>query len=186
MVGADVGFAEGLREEAERVIGFARWCCLEGIRPQMGRCGSGPRPTGGVTVMSEKMVWRIFGASDDLIEVECGRTYQPDYDAVNVTPEEFGAYSSDDYAGRLLIGILLGDGEGSEGRPVVKVGEGRIVPLAVIHAIYDGCWAFAFGLYDEDVVPEAWKARVVGFREHSVVLEVTAPDCDGLVLTQEQ
>ena len=136
--------------------------------------------------MPETMTWRICGASDDLIEVECGRTYQPDYDAVNVTPEEFGAYASEAYRGRLLIGVLLSDEEGSEGRPVVKVGEARIVPLAVIHAIYDGCWAFAFGLYDEDVVPEAWEVRVVGFRGHSVVLEVTAPDRDGLVLTRVQ
>ncbi len=138
--------------------------------------------------MSDGLKWRIYGASDDLIEVEGGPVLLEDG---SVLPDgyEFDRYARDAYVGRLLLGEHLRDEEGSGGREVVipdLTGQ-RIVPLAVVHAIYDGCWSFAFGLYDEDQpFPEdfdAWRVGVVGYKGHSAVLEIAVPDRDNLVLT---
>lgn len=134
--------------------------------------------------------WRIYGGSDDLIEVEEGPVLTAEGRVVT-GGEEFGAYAHGRYRGRMIVGKLLADEEGSGGRSIVYPGVtgARVVPLAVVHALYGpaGCWSFAFGLWDEeDGLPDgfdAWGVRVVGCRGHSTVLEVVAPDRGGMVLT---
>lgn len=98
------------------------------------------------------------GASDDIVTV-AGPCYYKG--KVHTDGEEWSAYAEHLLAKR----IVLVDGEG--------------VILLRVYAIYDGCWTFAVGMVDEDVLLPDWPIRVLPGAEnaaYSIALEIDVPD----------
>ena len=103
---------------------------------------------------------RIYGASDDLVEVEgCPGA------------DEFNSYES-------TIVMWRGD---------LRAPDGSFMR---VHALYDGCWSFAPGMVGEDHPFPAWPFMITphqGFEDstfkvpYTVLLEIDAPDGTELV-----
>jgi hypothetical protein len=106
------------------------------------------------------MMITIYGASDDLVEVEgC------------IGADKFGVYGD---------GKLLWRGD------LVSPDEGKLR----VHAIYDGCWHFAVGQADEDIPIPPWPVSFTQgglapaapgdeadpYPRYSVVLRIDAPE----------
>ena len=92
------------------------------------------------------MTIRIYGGSDDLVEVEGCKG-----------ADEFGAPLS---GGRLWRGDLIAPDGGS----------------LRVHMIYDGCWHVAVGQVDDGVPLPAWPLRFETEQGYSTVLVVDAPE----------
>lgn len=91
----------------------------------------------------------IYGASDDLIEVEgC------------LGADEFNSY---EHGPVMWRGDLIAPGG---------------VEAMRVHAVFDGCWSVAVGQVDEDVPLPSWPVTVRQHRSipYSTVVEVAAPD----------
>lgn len=91
---------------------------------------------------------RIYGYSDDNVEVEGIKG-----------GDEFGCFTEKDCTGRLIISTPNGE-------------------RMQVSAIFDGCWAFAVGLHDEDDAFPSWPVRVSRSTEtpYSMLLEIDVPD----------
>ena len=102
----------------------------------------------------------IYGANDDLVEVEgC------------IGADEFNVYGE---------GKLMWRGD------FVAPDETKIR----VHAVYDGCWHFAIGQVDEDIpipawplsfaqgglTPDALAGKAPPYPRYSVVLQIDAPE----------
>lgn len=96
---------------------------------------------------------KIYGASDDLVEVEGCKG-----------ADEFNSYER---------GPLMWRGEllGPTGNPMR------------IHAIFEGCWSFAVGQCDEELPMPDWPIRITQHDDprYSVLLEIDAPEGTELV-----
>lgn len=106
----------------------------------------------------------IYGASDDLVEVD---------GAVGASPEEYNVYDS----GKLMWRADFIAPDPADESPAERLR---------VHAIYDGCWHFSVGQVDEVYPLPAWPLRIqqgeqdygegkLGPR-YSVVLLIDAPE----------
>jgi len=80
----------------------------------------------------------IYGASDDLVEVD---------GAVGASPEEYNVYGT---------GKLMWRADFIAPDPA----EGRFFDGLRVYAVYDGCWHFSVGQVDEDIKLPAWPVRI--------------------------
>jgi hypothetical protein len=107
------------------------------------------------------MTITIYGASDDLVEVD---------GAIGASPEEFNVYDS----GKLLWRADFTDAESSGGT--------ELADRLRVYAIYDGCWHFSVGQVDEDFKLPAWPVTITqankldGTPGYSALLTIEAPE----------
>lgn len=91
----------------------------------------------------------FWGSSDDLLEVSAG-----DYQ------EEYSVNTDANYAGYFIL----------------KANENEV---AKVHVIYDGCWCFAYALYEEDYLLPKWNPQTGlnpdEFNAYSAVLSLDIP-----------
>jgi len=141
------------------------------------------------------MRWEINGSSDDNIGVgvsegaevllEDGSIYNGDVGA-----EEFYALADGNrhrpYVARLVFGVRKDLADLPEDNLHVRIGGEILEPVAQVFCLYDGCWAFAFGLWEEDMgIPEGWTVEVEQAHPYSTSLIVTAPVQAELMLAME-
>lgn len=81
----------------------------------------------------------IYGASDDLVEVD---------GAVGASPEEYYVYGG--------TGKLVWRADFIEPDPADAVNAGRLR----VYGIYDGCWHFSVGQVDQDYKLPKWPIRI--------------------------
>lgn len=96
----------------------------------------------------------IYGASDDLIEVEGCKG-----------ADEFSAYAND-------LAVWGGDLIAPDGTQMR------------VYAIYDGCWHFSVGQVEEDVRLPGWPVQILQHESgYSTLLRIEAPDGTRLAFT---
>jgi len=101
----------------------------------------------------------MYGASDDLVEINGGAWYDGGWTAGD---EEYGAF---------------------DGLDMFALDEAD-VPRLRVSAIYSrsGCWGFAVGLLDEERPwPDGWEATIRQSKGHSTVLVLSGPDLKGII-----
>jgi hypothetical protein len=104
----------------------------------------------------------IYGASDDLVEVD---------GAVGASPEEYNVYGNGKSSLMWHADFIAPD-------PADESPAGRIR----VHAIYDGCWHFSVGQADEVYQLPAWPVTITqapaigGGPGYSALLTIDAPE----------